>query len=208
MNHKIRSIMRSILSILFSIGIAYAVPKVMRMNKEEIEPIIKIEEYGFTDIEIYDSLLGPAKFNNRIGNAYHLDFYCWDESNGYFIDIMFYEWEDETIAKEYYKEQIAKVRQKYLKGNSAFTETIVPKVPYDKAIKYMFPIDFDEWGVDEGYSTKDVHTEITSGMTTVFVVLLKDNQVMVIEYTNNLLLNSDHIELFKEIFTSSETLFQ
>ncbi len=210
MNSNFRIIIRFILSILFSIGVVYMAPKLMRMNKEEIEPIIKIEEYGFVDIKIYDSLLGKAKFNNDIGGAYHLDFHCEDKSNSYLVDVMIYEWKDKTISKEFYKDQIEKVRQKYLKrtNGSAFSDTIVPKLPYDKAIEYMFPVDLDEWGVDEGYSTTDIHTEITSEASSVFIVLLKDNQVMSIEYTNNFLLDSDNIKVFDELFKESETLFQ
>ena len=200
----------NIILLILSIFIFFNYPSITKINKEEISPIINMEDYGFKEINVYDSLLGKAKFDQNIGVAYQLNLNCSDDSDSYHIEVMIYEWEDEIISKEFYKNQIEKVRQNYLKriSGSAFSDTIIPKLSYDKAIEYMFPVDLEEWNVDEGYSTTDIHTESTSEMSSVFIVLFKDNQVMSIEYNNDLLLNPDNIKIFNDLFEKSETLFQ
>ena len=207
MNSKFRIILRAILSILFSIGVVYMSPKLMHMNKEEIDPIIKIEDYGFTDIEIYDSLLGKSKFENKVGMAYRFRFDCTDSSNSYYISVMTYEWDDNEIARKHFEDQIEKVRQDYIKriSGSLFSETIVPKLPYDKAIEYMFPVDLNEWNVDIGYSTTDIYNDET---TLSYVVLLESNQVMVITDYDNIVSNQNYIKIFNDLFEKSDTLFQ
>lgn len=207
---KYSKILTSIILFIFSFWFHFNYPEIKKINKEELSPIINMEDYGFKEIKVYDSLLGQAKYDDHIGDAYQLNLNCSDDSDSYHIEVMIYEWEDEIISKEFYKEQIEKVRQNYLKriSGSAFSDTIIPKLSYDKAIEYMFPVDLEEWNVDEGYSTTDLHTEITSEMSSVFIVLFKDNQVMSIEYNNDLLLNPDNIKIFNDLFEKSETLFQ
>lgn len=207
---KYSKILTSIILFIFSFWFHLNYPEIKKINKEELSPIINMENYGFTNIEIYDSLLGQAKFDKHIGNAYQLNLNCSDDSDSYHIEVMIYEWEDESISKEFYKNQIENVRQNYVKrtSGSLFSDTIVPKLPYDKAIEYMFPVDLNEWNVDAGYSTTDIHTDITSEMSSVFIVLLKDNQVMSIEYNNDLLLDSDNIKVFNDLFKKAKALFQ
>lgn len=207
---KYSKILTSIILFIFSFWFHLNYPEIKKINKEELRPIINMEDYGFKEIKVYDSLLGQAKFNDHIGDAYQLKLNCSDDSGSYYIEVMIYEWEDHEIAEEYYKNEVELVRQEYIRrvGDGSYYDSYVPKIPYDKAIEYMFPVDLEEWNVDEGYSTTDIHTDITSEMSSVFIVLLKDNQVMSIEYNNDLLLDSDNIKIFNDLFEKCETLFQ
>ena len=207
---KYSKILTSIILFIFSLWFHFNYPEIKKINKEELSPIINMEDYGFKEFKVYDSLLGKAKYDDHIGSAYQLNLNCSDDSDSYYIEVMIYEWEDYEIAEEYYKNEVELVRQEYIRrvGNGSYYDSYVPKLPYDKAIEYMFPVDLEEWHVDEGYSTTDIHTESTSEMSSVFIVLFKDNQVMSIEYNNDLLLDSDNIKIFNDLFEKSETLFQ
>lgn len=192
----------NIILLIVSILVFYNYPSIRKINKTEIDPLISVKDYGFTDIEIYESLLGQSKFDDEIGEAYHLDFHCYDESNSYYVDIMTYKWENQEIAQQYYENEVELARQEYIRrvGEGSYFDSYVPKLPYKKVIEYMVPVSLDEWDVDEGYSTTDVHSEVTSQMSSVFVVLIKDNCVMSIEYTNNFLLDENNIQLFNDLF--------
>lgn len=200
----------SILIFIFSMIYHMNYDEIKKINKEELNPIIKIEDYGFKDVKIYDSLLGQSKYINEIGEAYHLDLHCADNSNSYFVDVMIYKWDNKEIARNHYENEIELARQEYVRrvGKGSYLNSVVPKIPYNKAIDYMIPLDLNEWNIDEGYSTTDINTEITSEMSTVFVILLREDQVMVIDYTNNLLLNPDNIKIFNRLFEESKELFK
>lgn len=200
----------NIILLILSIFIFFNYPSIQKINKKEIEPIINMEDYGFKEIKVYDSLLGKAKYNKALGKAYHFNIGCSDELNSYWIDVMIYKWEDDEISEEHYKDEVASAHQEYIRRTSegSYSNSVIPKIPYEKVIQYMYPVDLEEWNVDEGYSTTDIHTDITSEMSSVFIVLLKDNQVMSIEYNNDLLLDSDNIKIFNDLFEKCETLFQ
>lgn len=194
------------LIVIFSTPLIY--PKIKTINKEEMNPIIDIKDYGFKESNIYESLIGQAKFNDSIGNAYHLDLTCEDDSNSYSIDVMIYEWENEEIAKEHYQNEVENILQEYTqrKSGSAFANTHVPKISFDRAVHSLVSLDTDEWNIDEGYSTTDIHTEITDQMSSVLFVVIKDNQVMRVEYTNNLLLDSNNIQIFNDLLEQAKYL--
>ena len=204
-NRLTHILIRIIVSLIIIFSMPILVPKLKTVNKTEVDPIITLIDLGCKDSDTNTSLVGQAKFHDNIGKAYHLELY-----GSAYVDIMMYEWESKEIAKEHYKDEIALARQEYFSRTtgSAFSNNVVPKIPYDKAIEYMFPVDLEEWNVDAGYSTTDIHTDITSEMSSVFIVLLKDNQVMSIEYNNDLLLDSDNIKIFNDLFEKCETLFQ
>ena len=199
----------NIFMFILSIFIFFNYPSIKKINKTEIDPLIPMQDYGFKEIEIYNSLLGKSKFNKEYGQAYHFNVSCDDEFNHYWIDAMVYKWEDNEIAEQFYKEEIELVRQEYVKwsGKASFSDTVVPKIPYEKAIQYMVPIDLTLWNADAGYSTSDV-TIVNNEASTVFIVVLKDNYVMSINYTNDFLTNNENIKVFNDLLNESQTLFQ
>ncbi|MBQ7889835.1 MAG: hypothetical protein IJ356_08750 [Erysipelotrichaceae bacterium] len=79
------------------------------------------------------------------------------------------------------------------------------KDTYEQALMYLYSLDFEEWDIEEGYSTVDLH-DIPLNCN-YSIVLLQDNKIMKIQLPFFIEMNDERKAMFIELFSRSDEIF-
>ena len=137
------------------------------------------------------------------GYIYELEMNNNDANNYVSIDLTFYKFSDEKIARESFEALVRVLYKNSIKGIGCYIGTChIPEIDFESTISHMYEINNEVWNVDSGYSLNEVFSNEWN-----HIVLLKDNQVLIFEYNSNSALNESHIPTISNLLEKTNLIF-